>query len=365
MDISVKENAEKISHRKTEDNDAVRTLIQGLKTCLNKGTFPTELQPMMNFLNQFMGQPSQKEPAKKRNRTSNSVKSNESSRQVQVEPVPTELETGWWKQNGQWKAYLRNPHTGWWWWKDTTKTETQEQHTSYAQAPTKNHSLQQPRTKPNLAKVRAVNPSEWTTHVRLVEPQTVCEAIKAGQQWQGNICCIHSLKLAQELRDLYNSFAITQGLTLVLSGEAGNQLGVTLSRARLQRTNAGPALEEVSLLGLGKDFPWRNHALTVDPQKVITKIERELVRIVVPNHYRELFVPEPGAERIRTFCPTWPPGVAKPTFSLVAVGSGRITKSRGLPWLDGSNFLLLMLKCSLTILAEKAFSPTRISMSPL
>ena len=284
--------------QKTEDNDAVRTLIQGLKTCLNKGTFPTELQPMMNFLNQFMGQPSQKEPAKKRNRTSNSVKSNESSRQVQVEPVPTELETGWWKQNGQWKAYLRNPHTGWWWWKDTTKTETQEQHTSYAQAPTKNHSLQQPRTKPNLAKVRAVNPSEWTTHVRLVEPQTVCEAIKAGQQWQGNICCIHSLKLAQELRDLYNSFAITQGLTLVLSGEAGNQLGVTLSRARLQRTNAGPALEEVSLLGLGKDFPWRNHALTVDPQKVITKIERELVRIVVPNHYRELFVPEPGAERI-------------------------------------------------------------------
>eukprot|EP00435_Cladocopium_sp_Y103_P038804 s136_g10.t1 len=130
-------------------------------------------------------------------------------------------------------------------------------------------------------------------------PEYCCHACAGGQGHGGK--CEQRLcadEAAQELRDLYNSFAITKGLTLVLSGEAGNQLGVTLSRARLHRTNASPALEDVSLLGLGKDFPWRNHALTVDPQKVVTKVERELVRIVVPTHYRELFVPEPGAERI-------------------------------------------------------------------
>ena len=283
------------------DNAAVRSLIQGLKVCLNQGSFPKEFESVMSLLGQVVGQNSPKKMFKKKKTVKQEPKP-DPSRQEQLRDNKDEdytiLETGWWKMNGAWKQYCRDPQTGWWWWDkrgDKVTTVDHNPRHNEKKQDTEVHKPQQ--NTPNLAKVRALNPVEWNKPIKLVDAQTVCQAIKEGKDWDGNICCSHDRQVTQELRDLYTSFGFTKGLTLVLSADAMNQLGITLSRTRLQRTNQHAKVEDIALLGLGSDYPWRTHPVKVDPNNVTT-VERELVRIVVPSHYRELFVSEPQKERV-------------------------------------------------------------------
>ena len=50
------------------DNAAVRSLIQGLKVCLNQGSFPKEFESVMSLLGQVVGQNSPKKMFKKKKR---------------------------------------------------------------------------------------------------------------------------------------------------------------------------------------------------------------------------------------------------------------------------------------------------------
>ena len=87
------------------DNAAVRSLIQGLKVCLNQGSFPKEFESVMSLLGQVVGQNSPKKMFKKKKTVKQEPKP-DPSRQEQLRDNKDEdytiLETGWWKMNGAW-----------------------------------------------------------------------------------------------------------------------------------------------------------------------------------------------------------------------------------------------------------------------
>ena len=97
----------------------VKTLIQGLKTCLNQGSFPTDLSPLFDLLGstQFADS-SAVAPAKKRVRKRKTQQQSASVAQTKPKTSTTQKEL-WTFRDGTTRPYCRNTETGWWWWDDS------------------------------------------------------------------------------------------------------------------------------------------------------------------------------------------------------------------------------------------------------
>ena len=139
------------------------------------------------------------------------------------------------------------------------------------------------------AKVVGLSQYEWTIPPSLCAAQHVSSCLRAGKQFEGNVAHVCSLSDVDLLKALWDVYQVEQGLTLILTGEAANAVGALLTRVSLTRQGRQAKLETVALLQLGTGSPCMRPVQKVKATAV-TKVARCSVRIVVPSHYRLLFV---------------------------------------------------------------------------
>ena len=108
-------------------------------------------------------------------------------------------------------------------------------------------------------------------------------------KFDGNVTHVCSLAEVELLKALWDAYNVEQGLALILTGEAASACGALLTRVSLTRQSRQAKLETVALLQLGTGSPGMRPVQKAKATAV-TKVARCSVRIVVPSHYRQLFV---------------------------------------------------------------------------
>lgn len=212
-------------------NALIRSLISGLKSCLSQGTLPTELVSVLAESGLSISPTADSSPPNKKQRKKPPTEQpSEGKHELQVNQTKLSgsrshagTETPhWWKcSDGTWKPYYVNKDTGWWRWADNVEKPPS--------------AVSPPKTPPVVPKVQHLYAAEWTQTPNLGSFQAVRDAIHQGTEWKWNMIATSNRTEVQMLVDLYASFDIKQGLTLILSGEAMNWPQSTLSRARIQR----------------------------------------------------------------------------------------------------------------------------------
>ena len=142
--------------------------------------------------------------------------------------------------------------------------------------------------------------TDWNQTIQFRSLEALTSAVKTGQTPGGNITCVQSIDCCQRLRDLWESFAVETGLTVVLLGKARNLPQITHSRARI-RCGKSDRVEPIGILKLGNQTqhpsPGPKPSVAVERNK-IQIAERVSIRVIVPTHYRKFFVEAPDAENV-------------------------------------------------------------------
>ena len=123
---------------------------------------------------------------------------------------------------------------------------------------------------PIEAKVVGLSQHEWT-------------------KFDGNVTHVCSLADVELLKALWDAYNVEQGLTLILTGEAASACGALRTRVSLTRQSRQAKLGTVALLQLDTGSPGMRPVQKAKATAV-TKVARCSVRVVVPSHYRQLFV---------------------------------------------------------------------------
>lgn len=243
----------------------MRTLIHGLKTCLNQGG---GIQALVDTLSS-LSHPKKKTKLQKKREAQNSSKQGESllwnGRPYQV--------TG----------------NGWWYWVDDHKTNL-----GNAKTPTKGFQHEIPTVQHaeygENSWITNLRFHDWDTAPTLVSIPQIKGSLKKGEN-AGNITEVWTLNDLDELTSLWKTFEDPQPLTALLMGEAQKKEGVLWTRLTLTRGGWGAKTEQAALLQIGqKKGPWIS--VTRVNQDSVPKVERTTIRISAPSEFRSNFLPE-------------------------------------------------------------------------
>ena len=272
-------------------NDLTRTLIQGLKTCLNKGASQHDLlQMLQNFV-----EPSVPVPRKRPKRKPPAQHVDEHVEVHARGEKDGQIEKRFWTDSRGSRPYWIDQKSGWWWWSDPRGKEKHSFDLHSCWTPP----VQSLPKKPSVSrpKITQLTAADWNQPLCFASLQSVTQSIKTGTPWTTNVVVSDSLHEVVTLKDLFDGFSVSQGLTVVLTGEAKNLPGAFHTRLRVKRTGKTDKLEEVSLFALGSRSPWILPPQQVEPSAVKT-VDRVGLRILVPGHYRASFKPCPEKEQV-------------------------------------------------------------------